>query len=282
METNNTTGASPLAKYTRQPKLYISLPSGGNWYSKDNLTKTSDIEVYSMTASDEIALKTPDGLITGNSVISVIKNCIPEIKDPWMIPMIDFDYILASIRLASYGENITTSGSCPKCQNVDQFEISVQSILDHLTGSEFQSNVAVNDFTVRIRPLYYKETSEINKVSTTVQRAITQQIPNITDEDEKQKHIESLYAMINESTLNATISGITEIVTPDGETETNQITLKEFIKNTDPIFYNKVQEAYKSNAKKMEVPQSLVACSECEHEYKVGATLDQSNFFVRG
>jgi len=32
----NTTGASPLAKYARQPKLYISLPSGGNWYSQNN------------------------------------------------------------------------------------------------------------------------------------------------------------------------------------------------------------------------------------------------------
>tara|TARA_B110000503_G_scaffold44691_1_gene72975 strand:+ start:1558 stop:2403 length:846 start_codon:yes stop_codon:yes gene_type:complete len=278
----NTTGASPLAKYARQPKLYISLPSGGNWYSQNNLTKTSDIEVYSMTASDEIALKTPDGLITGDSVISVIKNCIPAIKDPWMIPMIDFDYILASIRLASYGENITTSGACEKCQNVDQFEISVQSILDHIASAEFQTTIPVNDFTVRIRPLYYKETTEINKVSTTVQRAITQQIPNIKDEDEKQKHIESLYAMINDSTLNATISGITEIITPDGDTETNQISIKEFIKNTDPIFYNKVQDAYKNNAKQMEIPLSMVACSECEHEYKVSASLDQSNFFVRG
>lgn len=281
METN-TTGASPLAKYSRQPKLYISLPSGGNWYGKDNLTKTDEIEVYSMTANDEIALKTPDGLITGNSVVSVIKNCIPAIKDPWMIPMIDFDYILASIRLASYGENISTSGSCPSCKNIDQFEISVQSILDHVERAKFQSNVPINDFTIRIRPLYYKETSEINKVSTTVQRAITQQIPNMDDEDEKQKHIESLYAMINESTLNATIAGITEIVTPDGETETNQITIREFIKNTDPIFYNRIQDAYKNNTKQMEVPLSLVACSECEKEYHVSASLDQSNFFVRG
>lgn len=280
METN--TAASPLAKYNRQPKLYISLPSGGNWYSKNNLTKADEIEVYSMTASDEIALKTPDGLITGNAVVNVIKNCIPAIKDPWMIPMVDFDYILASIRLASYGESIVTSGSCPKCQHIDQFEIQVQSILDHVMNANFQVDVPVNDFTVRIRPLYYKETSDINKVSTTVQRAITQQIPNIKDEDEKQEHIESLYAMINESTLNATISGITEIITPDGESETNHITIREFVSNTDPVFYNKIQDAYKNNTKNMEVPLSSVVCSECENEYSVSASLDQSNFFDKG
>ena len=278
----NITGASPLAKYSRQPKLYISLPSGGNWYNSKTLSKADEIEVYSMTASDEIALKTPDGLITGNSVVDVIHNCVPAITDAWMIPMIDFDYILASIRLASYGEHIATSGTCPKCANVDQFEIAVQSVLDHITNTKFQTDIPVNNFTVRIRPLYYKETSEVNKVSTTVQRAITQQIPNMTDEDEKQKHIQSLYAMINESTLSATIAGITEIVTPDGETETNPVTIREFIKNTDPIFYNKIQDTYKKNTQEMSIPKSTVACGECEHEYEVSTNLDQSNFFDTG
>jgi|TARA_B110000908_G_C10262285_1_gene460268 hypothetical protein len=278
----NTAGASPLAKYSRQPKLYISLPSKGNWYNKATLQKVDEIEVYSMTASDEIALKTPDGLITGNSVVEVIKNCIPDIKDPWMIPMIDFDYILASIRLASYGENVATGGTCPKCSNVDTFEIAVQSILDHIDNVKFQTDVAVNNFTVRIRPLYYKETTEVNKIATTVQRAIMQQIPNIEDEDERQKHIQSLYAMINQSTLDATLSGIVEVVTPEGESETNPITIREFISNTDPIFYNRIQEAYKENTNNLAIPKSKVACGECEHEYEVSTNLDQANFFGGG
>jgi len=278
----NIAGASPLAKYSRQPKLYISLPSKGNWYNRNTLQKADEIEVYSMTASDEIALKTPDGLITGKSVVEVIKNCIPDIKDPWMIPMMDFDYILASIRLASYGENVTTSGTCPKCSNVDTFEISVQSILDHINSVNFQTEVAVNNFTIRIRPLYYKETTEVNKIATTVQRAIVQQIPNIKDEDEKQKHIESLYSMINQSTLDATLNGIVEIVTPEGETETNLTTIREFIANTDPVFYNSIQEVYKNNTAKLAIPRSQVACGECEHEYEVSTNLDQANFFGGG
>jgi hypothetical protein len=278
----NIAGASPLAKYSRQPKLYISLPSKGNWYNRTTLQKVDEIEVYSMTASDEIALKTPDGLITGNAVVEVIKNCIPDIKDPWMIPMIDFDYILASIRLASYGENVATSGTCPKCSNVDTFEIAVQSILDHINSVKFQSEVAINDFTVRIRPLYYKETTEVNKIATTVQRAIVQQIPNIEDDDERQQHIQSLYSMINESTLNATLSGIVEIVTPEGESETNPVTIREFISNTDPIFYNRIQETYKENTNKLAIPRSKVACGECEHEYEVSTNLDQANFFGGG
>ena len=65
---------SPLAKYVRQPKLYINLPSGGNWYSKNNLDSPTEIEVYSMTANDELALKTPDGLYSGKVVTKVIYN----------------------------------------------------------------------------------------------------------------------------------------------------------------------------------------------------------------
>ena len=74
---------SPLQKYKRQPKLFIDLPSKGAWYSPQVAEKFEELEVYSMSASDEIAVKTPDALITGNAVVNIIQNCIPEIKNAW-------------------------------------------------------------------------------------------------------------------------------------------------------------------------------------------------------
>lgn len=53
---------SPLQKFQRQPKLYIDLPSNGKWYNENIIadgTSTS-LAVFSMTANDEIAFKTPD------------------------------------------------------------------------------------------------------------------------------------------------------------------------------------------------------------------------------
>lgn len=273
---------SPLAKYLRQPKLYINLPSQGNWYSKGNLETASELEVYSMTANDEISLKTPDGLYSGKVVTKMIQNCIPGIKDAWMIPMVDFDYIMASIRLASYGDNIQIDSVCPSCKNKDTYQVEVQGILSHLEGSDFQTEIRVDDFIFRLRPLYYKEATELNKISSYVQRAMVQTIPRIDDEDEKQNTIDTLYTQINEATTNALTSCVVEIVTPDGETETHPQFVKEFILNSDPKFYNEIESLYRSNNSKLKLPESDVECSECSHAYKISTNLDYSNFFGTG
>jgi len=273
---------SPLQKYTRQPKLYISLPHGGKWYSKNNITKTEDIEVYSMTANDEIALKVPDGLYSGKVVTEVIKNCIPSIKDPWMIPMTDFDYLLASIRLASYGETINVESKCKKCENIDTFGIEVQSVLNHFESIEFVPDVKINDFLFRMRPLYYKEASDLSKISMQVQRTLMQSIPKIEDPDERQESIDALYAQINQATLNAVAATVVDISTPDGEVESQPQIVQDFIKNSDPVFFNTLQEAYKKNTEKFAIPVSDVECSECGTKSQIAPNLDYANFFGIG
>jgi len=59
-----------LEKYQRQPKLYIDLPSKGRWYPPNALAKSDELAIYSMTASDEIATKTPDALFSGNTTVN--------------------------------------------------------------------------------------------------------------------------------------------------------------------------------------------------------------------
>lgn len=277
---NHTT--SPLQKYTRQPKLYIDLPSRGNWYAKNNIDKVEEVEVYSMTANDEIGLKIPDGLYSGKVITNLIKNCVPSIKDPWMIPMIDFDYILAAIRLASYGDSINIDSSCPKCENRDTYSIEIQGILDHIQTVKFQSEIKIEDFIFRIRPLYYKEVSELNKISTYVQRSLSQVIPKIEDEDQRQEQIDLLFQQINEATKLAVASGITEIITPDGESETNPVFIKDFVLNNNPVYFNKIQELYKTNTQSLAIPSSEVECSNCSNKYSISTNLDYSNFFGEG
>jgi len=270
---------SPLAKYLRQPKLYVSLPSQGNWYAKNNLDTPTDLEVYSMTANDELALKTPDGLYSGKVVTKVIQNCIPGIKDAWMIPMVDFDYILATIRLSSYGDTIQIDSTCSECKNQDSYSIDVQSILSHLENVQFQTEIRVDDFLFRIRPLYYKESTELSIINSYVQRALIQTIPKMTEDKEKQDTIDALYEQINEATSTAITSCVVEIVTPDGDTETHPHVIKEFILNSDPKYYNAVEGLYKKNSKELRLPESEVECSGCNHKYKIATQLDYSNFF---
>ena len=278
---------SPLKKYNRQPKLYIDLPSKGQWYKSGALEKTEELEVYSMTANDEIATKTPDALITGNAIVKIIENCIPGIKDAWSITTRDLDYILASIRIASYGDTMNISHTCIKCSNEDTFSIPLQTLLDHLQSAQPIYEIKIRDFAFRLRPLMYKEIIANQLSSMKVRRQLYQisASDETTDTDEINKRTDAmnlLYEDITQQTKDIICSIVTEIVTPEGESETNPIFIKDFILNNESEFYNIVQTSFADNNLKLTAPANEVKCSECEETAKVTPSLDYSSFFSRG
>jgi len=79
----NIRGVNPLAGLMRQPKIYIKLPSGGQYWPQGSIVipENGDLPVYSMTAKDELLLKIPDALMNGQAIVEVIQNCIPSIKN---------------------------------------------------------------------------------------------------------------------------------------------------------------------------------------------------------
>lgn len=278
MESN----VSPLKKYQREPKLYVDLPSKGNWYPKGTLETAGEVPVYSMTASDEIKLKTPDALYTGQAVAKMIERCVPSIKDAFMMPIVDLDYLLAAIRLASYGDTLNLTGKCSECNNEDTFGIELQTLLDHYSNAQFEYEIRVEDFILRLRPLTFKELTEIQKESFIVQRQLAQYIPTIKDEEEKQKVLNELYDRINTLQENVIYSIVTEITTPDGDKETHHNFIVDFLKNGESVFFKAVKDSYQKSTDRFAIPQSMVACSECKHEYNIQPSLDYANFFVRG
>ena len=182
---NNT----PLSKFKRQPKLYIDLPSKGIWYPKGKLNKFEEMEVYSMTANDEIAIKTPDALYTGQAITKVIQSCVPDILDPWLVPMTDIDYILASIRLASYGQDIQLSSTCKECGNEDNYTMEIQRILDFVQTLTLEEVLTIQDFKFYLRPLTYKEYTQIQQSNIQLQRTLYQSVSKMDEGDEKQKEL---------------------------------------------------------------------------------------------
>jgi hypothetical protein len=277
METNQ----SPLQKYRRQPKLYIDLPSKGQWYKKGALEKTEELEVYSMTANDEILTKTPDALLNGNATVSIIQNCIPSIKDAWSVTNRDLDYILTAIRIASYGDSLTISHKCSKCENEDSFALPLQRLLDHLGSIAPIYELKVKDFIFRLRPINYREVVDNQVTSTQVRRAAYEVTDTIKDAEERTKVLNNLYEQINEQTKNLICSICTEIITPEGDSEQNPVFIKDFILNSEGDFFDAIQKLYTENNKKMIVPETEIECSECNHKDKVKPNLDYSNFFSR-
>ena len=99
---------NPLTQYFRQPAIYIRLPSQGKFYPNGslNMPPNGELPVLPMTSVDEITYRTPDALFNGSATVSVIKSCVPNIRDPWVMPSADMDAVLVGIRIASYGHDM--------------------------------------------------------------------------------------------------------------------------------------------------------------------------------
>jgi hypothetical protein len=271
---------SPLQKYKRQPKLYIDLPSKGQWNGPN--AKATELAVYSMTAGDEIAVKTPDALYSGLATVKLIKSCVPEIPDPWLLPSIDVDYILTAIRLASYGDSLTLSAPCTSCSEVNEYAVDVQTILDHYTKADFSGKVRVDDFVFDLRPLYFKESNELQKESFYTQRILIQQVQNMPENDEKQSLLNDLYDKLNDLTKSTIIAAVFKITTPDGETETHHEFIKDFLENSEGKYFKKIRETFESNNSKFTIPSFNVECGSCGSNFDISPSMDYSNFFAEG
>ena len=273
---NNT----PLSKFKRQPKLYIDLPSKGIWYPKGKLNKFEEMEVYSMTANDEIAIKTPDALYTGQAITKVIQSCVPDILDPWLVPMTDIDYILASIRLASYGQDIQLSSTCKECGNEDNYTMEIQRILDFVQTLTLEEVLTIQDFKFYLRPLTYKEYTQIQQSNIQLQRTLYQSVSKMDEGDEKQKELDNLYEQLNDITKFAVCSTIIRVETPDGDSEDNPQFIKEFLLDGDKDLFNAVRDTYMDNQARSKMDPVEVKCSECGADNVTAPNLDYASFFA--
>jgi hypothetical protein len=274
---------NPLANYFRQPKMYVRLPSHGRFYPEGALD-TSEIDeypVYAMTAKDELMFKTPDALMNGQATVEVIKSCVPAIKDPWAMPSLDLDAILIAIRIASYGESMDINATCPKCRHFNEFSLNLVEYLDRISSITYDGTLEVPPLQVHIRPYTYKEVSK-TAIKTLEQQKIFSIVndENMSDEDKVEKFGESFVKLTN-LTVDVISGCITKIVSPEGEVA-DPTSIKEFIENSPSDVFNSINDYVTEMKDKMSLKAQDVKCTECENEWSVEVSMDQTNFFAVG
>ena len=281
--------ANPLSKYFRQPKLFASLPSNGKFYPAGALetTETGEYPIYSMTAKDELTMKTPDALLNGQATVELIKSCVPSIKDPWNLPSIDLDALLIAIRLATYGETMTLSIKTPVTGEEKEMSVNLRDILDNFANIEFEDVVQSGDMTVYLRPLTYQEFTK-NDLKTFEEKRIFNLVndESISDEDKLQAFTNS-FTKLTQLTVDMIVQGIDKIIAGEEEV-TNRLHIQDFMKNADKEFFNRVmdhlnEQKEKYTIKPMEVrstPEDIAAGAP--ETFKIPITFDQSNFFASG
>ena len=278
---------NPLAKNFRQPVIHIKLPSGGQFWPAEsiNMPVTGELPIYSMTAKDELTLKTPDALLNGSGIVATIQSCCPCITNAWDCPSIDVDTLVISMRIASYGKMMNVEADCPKCKEENEFEIDLQAVVNGIKIPNYSDPIQIGDLKVFLKPQRY---FDVNKKSSMEfeEKQILRSIQQISDDDVNKVELQNQFNVhlnkLIELNIESLVSNTSYILMENGTKVSNAMHLREFYQNSAAPITKSIQLKLKEIAEEMAVKPFDVQCcnEECKHEFKVAFTFDYSSFFV--
>lgn len=258
------------------------MPSHGKWYPEEVAERLEkEIQVLPMTAKDEITIKTPDALLNGYSTVSVISSCFPNIKDPWTMPVVDVDFALIALRLASYGELMDVDTRCPHCGYYNEHQIDLRVILDNYRCPDYSEPISTeSNLLIKFKPSTYREFNESLMKNFEEQR-LAETVNNAdTSDDVKIKTFSEVFEKLSLLTVKTMASNIASIITEDGTKVENPGFIMEFVENCDSKTYNLIKDKVQHLKDQSAIKPFKMACTDCEKEYEVPFTFDYSNFFA--
>ncbi len=204
-----TVAPNPLLARVELPGSTFQLPSRGLFYTNGELheaVEMGEVHVNPMSAYDEILMKSPDQLYSGDAVEKVFKRCVRHVLKPKELLAKDVDFLLVCLRQVTYGEEmrITYTHSCEDAKS-NEYTIKLSDFLgttkrlDPTTVGQIYSVKMPNDQLVNLHPSKFidviKMFQETEKETTTPEdelnmsifiiQSIIQSVDGVTDK----KHI---------------------------------------------------------------------------------------------
>ena len=278
---------NPLAGYMRQPKIYIKLPSNGNFWPAKSIALTENMEfpVYSMTARDELAFKTPDALMNGQAMIDVIQSCMPNIKNAWDIPVIDLDTIMIAIRLATYGEKMPIKHMIPVINEEVEHEVDLRQILDQQRMSAWVDQIAVSeDLIIYVKPLTFRHMNQTSMKAFETNRIMKMVNDDTITDEKKMELFNTSFNNLTRITVDLMAESVVKIVAGEEEVVDKKLIL-EFVHNIDKEIFEIINNHLSSIKTKNELkPLEFTTTEEQQAAgapatYSMPLAFNQSDFF---
>lgn len=269
---------NPLQQYFRQPKIFINLPSQGVYNKPGSIHgEVSNMAVFGMTGMDEILMKTPDALLTGESTVKVMQSCCPGIIDGWEVTNLDFNLILTAIRIATFGNSIVVGSKCTGCSTDNEYEIDLTKVVDYFAHCSYDNKIVYKDLVIKTKPLTYKQITDFALRNFQLQQRLNQNIV-LTDEEEKKKNFSELFEQLANLQNEIFTEGI-ESITVNNSVVTEKEYIREWLANCDRSAYDDIKTTILKNQEKYSSPEHDVECSNCGKAAKIMVDLDQTSFF---
>ena len=279
---------NPLNKYFRQPSVYVTLPSGGNYPpTVMERSQTGEIGIQPMTAKDEIKFKTPDALMNGQGVVDVIQSCIPQIKDAWQLVNYDLDTVFIAIRIATYGETMDVEFNVPSINEKSSHSLNLSALLEDIKKIKLVNEVTLKSgMKVEVRPLTYRDMNESSLQTFQQQKMYGSMQDSKLSDAEKVKRFDESFKQLTELSDKILLKNILKIITPEGAEVSDPAQIREFINNANATLINEMTgELVKLRVQGAVKPLKMKATEKqikkgAPASYEVPVTFDTANFFV--
>ena len=272
----------------RQPKIYIRLPSNGEFWPAKSIVMPENLElpVYSMTARDELAFKTPDALLNGQAMVDVIQSCFPNIINAWDVPTMDLDTIMIAIRLATYGEKMTIKHKIPVINEEIEHEIDLRILLDQQRASSWIEQVAISpELIVYVKPLTYKHMTQTSLKSFETSRIMNMVNDDSLTDEKKMEMFNASFSNLTKLTVDLMAESIIKVSTSDGDV-TDKRYILEFVNNIDKDIFETINQHLGVLKKANELKKiEFTTTDEQQAEgapatYSIPISFNESDFFA--
>lgn len=254
------------------------MPSKGVFNSPESLAGSfENLPVYGMTGMDEIILKTPDALMSGESTVKLIQSCCPSIKDAWSLTTLDTNIVYAAIRIATYGHELSVTQTCPECETENDFDIDLNHVVEHYGNCQYNHKLVLDGLTVKTRPLTFKESNDFSLENYGLQQKLNQ-TEQVEDANEKQKLFKELFEELS-VTQQRIFSKSVEAVEVGDQVVTDPTYIEEWLKNCDKSVFEKLKNHVDANRTAWDMPTWPAKCEKCGAKSKIYVELDNSSFF---
>lgn len=275
---------NPLSKHFRQPQLYIKLPSDGRWYPPGALevSETREYPVYSMSARDELTLKTPDALLNGQATVDVIHSCVPNIKNAWEMPSVDLDAVMIAIRQATYGNKMEFASLCPHCKRKTESALDLGALADTIKCPDYDKTITVEGLEFYLKPAIYRQLNKASQENFNQQRLISVVSDDSLEETEKLSKFHEIFNKLLDMTVETVSKSVAAIKTETGEVVTDKEHIDEFFRNCNKPVWEAIKERLEVIGKDSALKNIPITCEheDCAKAYETPLVFEQSNFFV--
>ena len=284
MTTENKT-ENKLSKYYRTPKLYVKIPSQGDYNPEMETSMSGELAIMAMTGRDEVLTKNPDALLNGEAVTSVIKSCVPGIPDPKNIPITDVDTLLIAIKIASGGDEHEITAKCPKCKTDNRVSINMRNMVSTAQLLEPSYSIKLDSsVVVYIKPYTYTMQTEAALAAFDETKALQSLSQEKTIDSSVMAIYNKSFNKMADISVSLLARSIKKVVTPEGDEVTDVNEIHDFLQNIDSKAARQIDEQLNTiNTLNIDKKIELTCQSEkCKNVWTTEVDINPTDFFVAG